>query len=163
MVEGAGLLNRSTIFCSTGSNPVLPEYGILHILLCKSLIKKKYAFMSPKKSSLSSLKLKLTCGDLELLQAFEKELKHFLDKEASYTFLRFSGQSRLKTVLRSPHVNKKSREHFVLRSYKSGYTIKEPSNQCVKGLIMRLKSWSGGEFSLRFCERYGQNIDFKGN
>ena len=119
--------------------------------------------MSSKKSSLSLLKLKLTCGDLGLLQAFEKELKSFLDKEASYSFLRFSGQSRLKTVLRSPHVNKKSREHFVLKSYKSGYTIKEPSNQCLKGLMLRLKSWSGGEFSLRFYERYGQELSSKGN
>ena len=97
-----------------------------------------------------------------------KELKAFLDEYASYTFLRLPGDLRIQTVLRSPHVNKKSREHFGLQSYKSGYTIKNPSSYCLKGLIKRLKLWSGGEFSLRFCERYGLgqgtlNLESKGN
>nr|YP_009646608.1 ribosomal protein S10 [Chloropicon primus]QBX98465.1 ribosomal protein S10 [Chloropicon primus] len=107
-------------------------------------------------SSLYQVKLKLTCSDLTLLKRFEEELKPFLDERSSYSFLRMPTRSHLKTVLRSPHVNKKSREHFVLDVHSSVYTIKDPSNYCVKGLLRRLKSWSGGEYVLSFCERYGQ-------
>ena len=109
-----------------------------------------------KDSSLYQVKLKLTCGDLQLLQRFEEELKVFLDETSTYKFLRLPTRSHLKTVLRSPHVNKKSREHFVLETHSSSYTIKDPSNYCVKGLLRRLKAWSGGEYLLSFSERYGQ-------
>lgn len=112
--------------------------------------------MPSKESSLYQVKLKLTCSDLALLQKFEEELKSFLDETSSYTFLRLPTRSHLKTVLRSPHVNKKSREHFVLDVHTSSYTIIDPSNYCSRGLLKRLKKWSGGEYLLTFCERYGR-------
>ncbi|MBB21254.1 MAG: 30S ribosomal protein S10 [Rickettsiales bacterium] len=112
--------------------------------------------MSPGLSSLYQVKLKLTCGDLELLKRFEKEVSSFLDKTSSYTFVRLPGRRRLNTVLRSPHVNKKSREQFSFETYSSCYTLNDPSNTCIKGLLKRLRTWYGGEYVLSFCERYGE-------
>ena len=39
------------------------------------------------------------------------------------------------TVLRSPHVNKKSREHFEIRNYKRLLEISEPSAQTINQLM----------------------------
>ena len=112
--------------------------------------------MTSKENSLYSVKLKIGCVDPDILRVFEKEIRRLLDDKVSYTFLNLPGRRRLKTVLRSPHVNKKSREHFSLESYSGVFTIREPSKSLVKVLMTRLKSWSGGEFSLKFCERYGK-------
>ena len=112
--------------------------------------------MLSKEFALYQVKLKLTSGDLKLLQRFEKELNPFLNETCTYKFIRLPTRSHLKTVLRSPHVNKKSREHFVIEVHGSAYIIEDPSNFCIRGLLKRLKSWSGGEYVLTFSERYGQ-------
>ncbi len=101
------------------------------------------------------VKVKLACVDLGLLKDFQKALRVFLGDKASYTFISLPHKKSLKTVLRSPHVNKKSREHFELKVYKSQFIINKPSLSCVVELLKVLKSWSGGEYTISFRERFG--------
>ena len=104
--------------------------------------------MTSKENSLYSVKLKIGCVDPDILRVFEKEIRRLLDDKVSYTFLNLPGRRRLKTVLRSPHVNKKSREQFKLNSYKRLLDIYSSSSKTVDAL-MKLELPSGVEVEIK--------------
>jgi small subunit ribosomal protein S10 len=89
----------------------------------------------------------------ELIQLALKELKEQLEKsECSYTGT-ISLPMRIKKfcVLRSPHVDKDSREHFEIRLYKSFFdlTANSPS---VLDLLLKAELPSGVSCSLKILE-----------
>ena len=63
------------------------------------------------------------------------------------------------TVLRSPHVNKKSREQFEIRSFKRLLEISEPSQQTINQL-MKLDLPAGVDVAI-FTETHHQQEDQK--
>ena len=58
-------------------------------------------------------------------------------------------EKKIFTVLRSPHVNKKSREQFQLRTHKRLIEIYTPTQKTVDGPSK--KDWRGGRSSLNNC------------
>ncbi|MCY3972822.1 MAG: 30S ribosomal protein S10 [Candidatus Dadabacteria bacterium] len=98
----------------------------------------------------SKIRIKIKSFDHRLLDksAFE------IAETAKRTGARISGPLPLPTrirrfcVLRSPHVNKNSREHFEIRTHKRLVYILEPNNQTVDEL-MKLDLASGVDVDIK--------------
>ena len=63
-----------------------------------------------------NLKLRLEAYDIKLLEDYIKTLKKLTEKDTSY--FRLPTKIKKFTVLRSPHVNKQSREQFEIRTHR---------------------------------------------
>ncbi|MEZ4873358.1 MAG: 30S ribosomal protein S10 [Bdellovibrionales bacterium] len=100
------------------------------------------------------IRIRLRAFDHKLLDASTKEIV----ETARRTGARIAGPIPLPTrinkytVLRSPHVNKKSREQFEIRTHKRLLYILEPSHQTVDQL-MKLDLSAGVEVEIKIQEQ----------
>lgn len=90
-----------------------------------------------------------------LLKKFDQKVRRALG--GSYTIKNsffFPVKTKKVTVLRSPHIDKKSREQFELRQYKSLYSIKLSNSYSAKTTCTLLKknAFSGLGLSLKKTE-----------
>lgn len=79
-------------------------------------------------------KIYLTSQNIIILEIFSTKIQKFLSLIGSTILLRLPTKVKKTTVLRSPHVNKKSREQFEIHTYKRLIQIKTDKN----GLMMIL-------------------------
>jgi len=99
-------------------------------------ISKTYAYKKEKKMEGKKIKIKLKAFDHRLLDRSVKEIIELAKK----TGVRISGpvplptKKEIYTVLRSPHVNKKSREQFEMKIHKRLIEIIEPTARTVDAL-----------------------------
>ena len=79
------------------------------------------------------IRIRLKAFDHKLLDQSTKEIV----ETAKRTGARFAGPTRINrfTVLRSPHVDKKSREQFEVRTHKRMLDILEPTQQTIDQLM----------------------------
>ena len=100
----------------------------------------------------SKIRIKLKSFDYRLL---DKSTVEIVDT-AKRTGARIAGPVPLPTqisrycVLRSPHVNKNSREHFEIRTHKRLLDILEPTQQTIDEL-MKLDLASGVEVEIKLA------------
>ncbi|MBC86451.1 MAG: 30S ribosomal protein S10 [Bdellovibrionaceae bacterium] len=100
------------------------------------------------------IRIRLRAFDHKLLDASTREIVD----TARRTGARIAGPIPLPTrinkytVLRSPHVNKKSREQFEIRTHKRLLYILEPSHQTVDQL-MKLDLSAGVEVEIKIQEQ----------
>lgn len=98
----------------------------------------------------SKIRIKLKSFDYRLLDKSAKEIV----ETAKRTGARIAGPVPLPThisrycVLRSPHVDKNSREHFEVRTHKRLVDILEPTQQTIDAL-MKLDLASGVEVEIK--------------
>ena len=101
-------------------------------------------------SSASKIRIKLKSFDHRLLDRSTVEIVD----TAKRTGARISGPVPIPTkinrycILRSPHVNKNSREHFEIRTHKRLVDILEPTQQTIDEL-MKLDLASGVEVEIK--------------
>ncbi len=101
-------------------------------------------------SAASKIRIKLKSFDHKLLDRSTVEIVD----TAKRTGARISGPVPIPTkisrycVLRSPHVNKNSREHFEIRTHKRLVYILEPTQQTIDEL-MKLNLASGVEVEIK--------------
>ena len=81
----------------------------------------------------------LTSQNQLLLKNFSIKLKNFLNLIEN-NIIKVKSQVKIKkyTVLRSPHVNKKSREQFEIRTYKRLIQIKTKNNKLMIKILNQL-------------------------
>ncbi len=81
----------------------------------------------------------LTSQNQSLLKNFSTKLKNFLNL-IEKTVIKTKSPIKIKkyTVLRSPHVNKKSREQFEIRTYKRLIQIKTKNNNLLIQILNQL-------------------------
>ena len=97
-----------------------------------------------------NIKIRLKSYDSRVLDASTKEIV----ETAKRTGAKVQGPIPLPTsierfcVLRSPHVNKKSREHFEMRTHKRLMEIVEPTPQTIDAL-MKLDLASGVDVQIK--------------
>ncbi len=101
-------------------------------------------------SATAKIRIKLKSFDHKLL---DKSTVEIVDT-AKRTGTRISGPVPIPTkvsrycILRSPHVNKNSREHFEIRTHKRLVEILEPTQQTIDEL-MKLELASGVEVEIK--------------
>ena len=101
------------------------------------------------------LRIKLRAYDYQVLDASVQEIV----MTAKNTGARIAGPIPLPTeinrytVLRSPHVNKKSREQFEMRTHKRLVDIIGPTQQTVDSL-MKLDLSAGVDVEIKYCLLY---------
>lgn len=99
------------------------------------------------------IRIKLKSFDHKLLDTSTVEIVD----TAKRTGTRISGPVPIPTkisrycILRSPHVNKNSREHFEIRTHKRLVDILEPTQQTIDEL-MKLELASGVEVEIKLTE-----------
>nr|YP_009647140.1 ribosomal protein S10 [Chloropicon maureeniae]QBX98819.1 ribosomal protein S10 [Chloropicon maureeniae] len=74
---------------------------------------------------------------------FKKEIQEVFHQHPSHKWVHFPTQKKRYTVLRSPHVNKKSRQQFEFRILKKGLLFNDLSKQDYQRLIKTLKTFHG--------------------
>lgn len=92
----------------------------------------------------SKIRLTLKSYDHRLLDKAVKQIVHTVRRTGSEMVgpVPLPNKSRVFTVLRSPHVNKKSREQFDLTTHKRLLEIVSPTDQTMESL-MKLNISSG--------------------
>ena len=85
---------------------------------------------------------------LRFINKFEMYIKSLNVKNINFLIFTLPVQSKLFTVLKSPHVNKKSREQFQLSSYKRLLDIYSSSSKTIDAL-MKLELPSGVEVEIK--------------
>lgn len=104
-------------------------------------------------STTPKIRIKLKSFDHKLLDNSTVEIVD----TAKRTGTRISGPVPIPTkisrycILRSPHVNKNSREHFEIRTHKRLVDILEPTQQTIDEL-MKLELASGVEVEIKLTE-----------
>lgn len=104
-------------------------------------------------STAPKIRIKLKSFDHKLLDNSTVEIVD----TAKRTGTRISGPVPIPTkisrycILRSPHVNKNSREHFEIRTHKRLVDILEPTQQTIDEL-MKLELASGVEVEIKLTE-----------
>ncbi len=96
------------------------------------------------------IRLSLKSYDHQLLDKAVKQIVLTVKRTGSEVMgpVPLPNQSRCITVLRSPHIDKKSREQFVLRTHKRILDIVAPSDQTMDAL-MKLSISSGVDVEIR--------------
>ncbi len=98
----------------------------------------------------SRIRLKLKSYDHRLLEKAVKQIVMTVKKTGARVMgpVPLPNKKRCFTVLRSPHVDKKSREQFDLTTHKRVLDIISPSDKTMDAL-MKLNISSGVEFEIR--------------
>ena len=110
----------------------LPDKGFL-----AELVRKKYEREGGKKMSQQKIRIRLKAYDHKLLDVSAVQIVD----TAKRTGARVSGpiplptEKSIYTILRSPHVNKDSREQFEMRTHKRLIDILEPTPKTVDSLM----------------------------
>jgi len=100
------------------------------------------------------IRIRLRAFDHKLLDASTKEIVETAKRTGASIAGPIPLPTRINkyTVLRSPHVNKKSREQFEIRTHKRLLYILEPSHQTVDQL-MKLDLSAGVEVEIKIQEQ----------
>jgi len=83
-------------------------------------------------------KIYLTSQNIIVLENFSIKIQKILNLIGSTVLLRLPTKVQKTTVLRSPHVNKKSREQFEIRTYKRLIQIKTNKNGLMVILLNKI-------------------------
>nr|YP_010338137.1 ribosomal protein S10 [Erythrolobus coxiae]UNJ17722.1 ribosomal protein S10 [Erythrolobus coxiae] len=96
------------------------------------------------------IRIRLKAYDHKLLNTSCHKIVDTAERTSAVTVgpISLPTKKRIYCVLRSPHVNKKSREHFELRSHRKIIDIYQPSSQTIDAL-MKLNLPSGVDIEVK--------------
>jgi small subunit ribosomal protein S10 len=121
-------------------------YGALQVASLKAAA----AILSGGKMAKEKIRVRLRGFDVELIDQSSKAIVQTVQKAGAKVSGPIPLPTRINkvTVLRSPHVNKKSREQFEMRTHKRLIDIIEPSAEVMDSL-MKLELPAGGDVEIK--------------
>jgi small subunit ribosomal protein S10 len=124
----------------------IPFAGILHVKAASAA----FYILSGGKMAKEKIRVRLRGFDVELIDQSSKAIVQTVQKAGAKVSGPIPLPTRINkvTVLRSPHVNKKSREQFEMRTHKRLIDIIEPSAEVMDSL-MKLELPAGVDVEIK--------------